>query len=222
MARPVGVSRRQDRSAARRPRRRSIRELKEELGIETSASLPRAADLRQPRLRRLPPADAALRLPALAGHAAGPRGAGAEMGAADGAPRLSDAAGRPAADRAVNRSFIGLGKNRSPSRGPYPCQAAVLRRCVRPCPVPPTILATRSTSSRSTNRVSRTRIIAFVPIALALVGVGAILFGGVSAPTPPSPRAADARSDHDRFDRSADKPTRSPTIEMLDARIGSR
>jgi hypothetical protein len=34
-----------------------------------------------------------------------------------------------------------------------------------------------------TKRVSRTRIIAFVPIVVALVGVGAILLGHVSAPT---------------------------------------
>ena len=43
--------------------------------------LPRAADLRQPRLRRLPSADAALRLPPLGGLRAAARRPGAEMGA---------------------------------------------------------------------------------------------------------------------------------------------
>ena len=48
-----------------------IRELEEELGIDTWASCLAPLSLRQPRLRRLPPADAALRLPQVAGRAAG-------------------------------------------------------------------------------------------------------------------------------------------------------
>ena len=50
-----------------------IRELDEELGIDTWAELPRAAQLREPRLPGLPPADAALRLPQVAGRAAAAR-----------------------------------------------------------------------------------------------------------------------------------------------------
>ena len=55
-------------SPARRRKRRSIRELHEEIGIETKIAVPGAADLRQPFLRRFPSADAALCLPPLRGH----------------------------------------------------------------------------------------------------------------------------------------------------------
>ena len=52
------------------PEQALIRELEEELGIDDQGGLPGAADLRQPRLRRLPSADAAVRLPPVSGHPA--------------------------------------------------------------------------------------------------------------------------------------------------------
>ena len=68
-----------------------------------------------------------------------------------------------------------------------------------------------------TKRVSRTRIIAFVPIVLALVGVGAILLGHVSAPT----AVADKQPSIDPVVTGSigapDKPDEiARTIEMLD------
>ena len=69
-----------------------------------------------------------------------------------------------------------------------------------------------------TKRVSRTRIIAFVPIVLALVGVGAILLGHVSAPTA---AVADKQPSIDPVVTGSigapDKPDEiARTIEMLD------
>ena len=52
------------------PEETVIRELREETRHRDQGRLPCAADLRQPFLRQLSPADAALRLPALLGHAA--------------------------------------------------------------------------------------------------------------------------------------------------------
>ena len=75
-----------------------IRELHEELGIDTWESCLAPLTLRQPRLRGLPPAHAALRLPEVAGHRPAARGAAPRLGARKPADRLSDAAGRPAAD----------------------------------------------------------------------------------------------------------------------------
>ena len=46
-----------------RPEDALARELEEELGVRGLRALPRALDLRQPRLRRFPSSDAALRLP---------------------------------------------------------------------------------------------------------------------------------------------------------------
>ena len=59
-----------------------IRELHEELGIDTWAILPRPADLRQPFLfADFPPAHAAVRLPQVAGCSAGAsEGPGADVG----------------------------------------------------------------------------------------------------------------------------------------------
>ena len=76
------------------PEETLVRELQEELGIQTKIRLPRAADLCQPYLRNLPSIDAPLCMPSLRGHSAWPRGPGDQMGAAAGATRLSDAARR--------------------------------------------------------------------------------------------------------------------------------
>ncbi len=48
-----------------------IRELHEELGIDIASKLPRPLRVRQPRLRKLPPADAPVPLPSLGWHADG-------------------------------------------------------------------------------------------------------------------------------------------------------
>ena len=58
-----------------------IRELRRGARHRHLGELPRAAHLRQPRLSRLPPADAALRLPQVGGRAAAARAQRAEMGA---------------------------------------------------------------------------------------------------------------------------------------------
>ena len=50
------------------PEETIVREVREELGIETKDGVPGAADLRQPHLRDVPSADAAVRLPPLLGH----------------------------------------------------------------------------------------------------------------------------------------------------------
>ena len=78
--------------------------------------LPRAAHFREPYLRRLPPADAALRLPQMGGLRSAARRAGAEMGAAEGSARLSDAAGGRAADPA-SRGFAGVRPARCAAQG---------------------------------------------------------------------------------------------------------
>ncbi len=49
-----------------------IRELHEELGDQYLGVLPRAADLREPQLRRFPPADATVCLPEMGRHCATP------------------------------------------------------------------------------------------------------------------------------------------------------
>ena len=66
-----------------------IRELKEELGIDMIATLPRAVHLRLAPLRDFPSADAALCLPQMAGTGAGARARRAQMGAPGAARRLS-------------------------------------------------------------------------------------------------------------------------------------
>ena len=87
-----------------------IRELKEELAIDTQSILPRAARLRQPHLSRLPPAHAALCVPALGGHRQAAGGSGGEVGLSEGAPRPPDAPGRPPFDRPVNRTFMNVAR----------------------------------------------------------------------------------------------------------------
>src|ERR1700738_1230062 len=66
-------------------------------------SLPRAAHLRQPRLRGFPSVDAALHLPALGRRGDRARGAKARLGPRQQAARLPDAAGRHSADPAADR-----------------------------------------------------------------------------------------------------------------------
>ena len=68
--------------------------------------VPRAADLREPSLSRLPPAHAALCLPALGGFRRGEGGTAAQMGAAERSPRLSDAARRRTADLASDDAHM--------------------------------------------------------------------------------------------------------------------
>src|SRR5690606_4953353 len=78
--------------------------------------LPRAAQLREPCLSRVSPADAALCLPEMGGYPAAPRTCGAEMGAGGRARALSDAAGGPAVAAGAARLALGV---RAPS-GPAP------------------------------------------------------------------------------------------------------
>src|SRR5580704_7144941 len=93
----VGVSRRQGRN-----RRTAGRELDPRVeggtGYRRQGGLPRAADLCEPPLSRLPSSHAALCLPALGRFRDCAGGTEAQMGAADGAPRLPDAARRRTAD----------------------------------------------------------------------------------------------------------------------------
>src|SRR5689334_17962964 len=56
--------------------------------------MPRAADLREPQLRRLPPPDAAVRLPALGWDDGGDGGPAARLGSAQPASGIPDAARR--------------------------------------------------------------------------------------------------------------------------------
>ena len=58
------------------------RELKEELGIDVSRACLAPVHLREPRLRHVPPADAAVSVPTLEGDRAGARGPDAGLGAA--------------------------------------------------------------------------------------------------------------------------------------------
>ena len=62
----MGISRRQG-AAGETPEAALIRELDEELGIDVARELPGAVHLRLARLPGVPPADAALRLPQMAG-----------------------------------------------------------------------------------------------------------------------------------------------------------
>ena len=57
-----------------------IRELEEELGINTMAKLPRTPDICVALIRRIPPADAAVRLPQMGRHAPIPRRAKVGVG----------------------------------------------------------------------------------------------------------------------------------------------
>src|SRR5919108_4735608 len=68
--------------------------------------MPCAAHLREPRLREVPPVDAAVRVPTLLGYAAGEGRAGTQMGTAEAIARLSNAAGRRAADTLPDRSSL--------------------------------------------------------------------------------------------------------------------
>ena len=86
-----------------RPEAALIRELKEELAIDVTEILPGSADLRQPCLRRISSAHAALCVPAVEGRGDFARRAGAAMGETVEAPRLSHAASRQAAHRASHR-----------------------------------------------------------------------------------------------------------------------
>ena len=74
-----------------------IRELKEELDDRRRRRLPRPLHLRLPCLREIPPADAAVPVPALGWRGAGDGGAGAGLGASPQARRLRHAAGGQAA-----------------------------------------------------------------------------------------------------------------------------
>ena len=89
-----------------RPEETLIRELHEELGIAVKRGLPRAADLREPQLSGLPSADAALCLPALGRNGDGEGRPGADLGPAEPAAGLSDAAGGRAADRASDDAAV--------------------------------------------------------------------------------------------------------------------
>ena len=76
-----------------------LRELKEELGLDTAENCLAPLDLRLARLSRLPPPDAALRLPHLARLAGAARGPGAEVAAPARHGRAAHAARRPPARR---------------------------------------------------------------------------------------------------------------------------
>ena len=74
-----------------------IRELREELGIDVAGRLPRPVRLRLATPMSVPPADAAVSVPALEGHAGAAGGAGRWPGCArQRLPRLSDV---PPADK---------------------------------------------------------------------------------------------------------------------------
>ena len=83
--RAVGIPRRQARGRAKRPEAALIRELEEELGISTKTACLAPLTFASPLLRKLSPSDATLRLPEVAGDAAGARACGPQMGAAAGA-----------------------------------------------------------------------------------------------------------------------------------------
>ena len=95
------------------PEETLIRELHEELGIETKvaclAPLTFASHTYEDFHLLMP----LYRLPALLGHARAEGGAGAEMGAAEADARLSDAAGRRAADPVPDRSALSGSGRRS-------------------------------------------------------------------------------------------------------------
>ena len=71
------------------PEEALIRELREEIGIETKAACLAPLTFASHCYDTFPPPDAALRLPPLHRHSRAARGAGAEMGAAEGTARLS-------------------------------------------------------------------------------------------------------------------------------------
>src|SRR5690606_6218606 len=85
-----------------RPRARAVRGARH----RDPGRLPGAADLRQPFLRKLPPFDAALCLPALRGDARRAGAPGRQMGPPGAAARPPDARSRPAADRPSRRSAV--------------------------------------------------------------------------------------------------------------------
>src|SRR6202007_1222758 len=97
-------------------------------GNKRQRALSRAAHLRQPYLPRLPSPDAALCLPALGGDRHRNRRAEARLGETEQAPRLRDAAGRCAADLALDGAAVERSRNRdwTPMRRSMPI--ATLRR----------------------------------------------------------------------------------------------
>src|SRR5262249_52979856 len=75
-------------------------------GDRHQGGVPRAADICEPSLSRLPPFDAALCLPALGGDRAAAGSAGTQMGAAERSAQLSDAARRRALDTAPDDAVV--------------------------------------------------------------------------------------------------------------------
>src|SRR5580698_5154576 len=114
--RPVGVSWRQDRDG-RRARGRAHPRTHGRAWDHGQSGLPRAPDLRQPRLRRFPPLDAAFYLSPLARLRPAARRAGIEMGAAERSEILPDATGGLAVASASRRvAWVAAAIEDPPSR----------------------------------------------------------------------------------------------------------
>src|SRR5262249_36122955 len=75
-------------------------------GHHGRGAVPGAAHLREPRLSRVPSADAALRMPALAGLGDGARACADRLGAAQPAARIPHAAGGRTADLAFDDTAV--------------------------------------------------------------------------------------------------------------------
>ena len=107
----------QDRGSARRPKTALVRELAEELGVDTSRELPRPGRLRQPPLPRFSPCVAAVRLPPVDRHAARPRRSAHRLAPAERAVRARHATGRSAVARDCSRRWS---RRRTAGRGAAP------------------------------------------------------------------------------------------------------
>ena len=92
--------------AGERPETSLIRELQEELGIAVKEDCLAPLTFASHRLSRLPPADAALCLPALGRDGSAAGSTDAQMGAAQRSAQLSDAAGRRAFDSASDGAVV--------------------------------------------------------------------------------------------------------------------